>query len=123
MELLPVLLMQDVVDTGVDELLLFVLQVLGHVVRHKHDAALPIHHKQEAIQCLVAQSMAQIKTQPITGQGNPSTANLTTQKGAEARPYLQQEGPQVVLIDDPLACGRHVRLLDIVVIGRGFSWT
>lgn len=51
-QLLPVVLMEDVVDRGVDELLLFVLQVLGHVVRHKHDAALSVHHKQEAIQGL-----------------------------------------------------------------------
>lgn len=51
-QLLPVILMEDVVDRGVDELLLFVLQVLGHVVRHKHDAALSVHHKQEAIQGL-----------------------------------------------------------------------
>lgn len=45
MELLPVVLMEDVVDGGADELFLFVLQVLGHVVRHKHDAALSVHHK------------------------------------------------------------------------------
>ena len=44
-ELLPVVLMEDVVGGGVDELLLFVLQVLGHVVRDKHNAALPVHHK------------------------------------------------------------------------------
>ena len=51
-ELLPVVLMEDVVDGSVDELLLFVLQVLGHVVRHKHYAALPVHHKQKTIQGL-----------------------------------------------------------------------
>lgn len=52
MKVLPVLFMQDVVHAGVDKLLLLVLQVLGHVVRHKHDAALPVHHEQEAIQSL-----------------------------------------------------------------------
>lgn len=54
-QLLPVVLVQDVVDAGVDQLLLFVLQVLRHIVRHKHDASLPVHHKQEAVQSLRAQ--------------------------------------------------------------------
>lgn len=49
---LAVLLMQDVVHAGVDELLLLVLQVLGDVVGHEHDAALPVHHKQKAVQSL-----------------------------------------------------------------------
>lgn len=55
MELLPVVLVENVVHVGVDELLLLVLQVLGHVVRHKHDAALPVHHEQEAVQRLLGQ--------------------------------------------------------------------
>ncbi len=54
-ELLSVVLMKNSVHAGVYEFLLFVLQVLRHVVRHKHDAALPVHHKQEAIQSLKAQ--------------------------------------------------------------------
>lgn len=53
-ELLPVVLMENVVHAGVDELLLFVLQVLSHVVRHKYDAPLPVHHKQETVQSLRA---------------------------------------------------------------------
>lgn len=51
-KLLPVVLVKNVVHAGVDELLLFVLQVLRHVVRHEHDAALPVYHEQEAIQSL-----------------------------------------------------------------------
>ena len=51
-ELLAVFLMEDIVHAGVDELFLFVLQVLGDVVRHKHDTALPVYHEQEAVQCL-----------------------------------------------------------------------
>lgn len=54
-ELLPVVLMENIVHAGVYELLLFVLQVLRHVVRHEHDASLPVHHKQEAVQSLRAQ--------------------------------------------------------------------
>lgn len=52
MELLPVLVVDDVVHAGVDQLLLLVLQVLRHVVRHKHDAALPVDDEKEAIQGL-----------------------------------------------------------------------
>lgn len=51
-ELLAVLVVDDVVDAGVDQLLLLVLQVLRHVVRHEHDAALSVNHKQEAVQGL-----------------------------------------------------------------------
>ena len=51
-ELLLVVLMENIVHAGVYELLLFVLQVLRHVVRHEHDASLPVHHKQEAVQSL-----------------------------------------------------------------------
>lgn len=51
-ELLAVLVVDDVVDAGVDQLFLLVLQVLRHVVRHEHDAALPVDHKQEAVQGL-----------------------------------------------------------------------
>lgn len=54
MELLPVLVMDDVVNAGVDQLLLLVLQILRHVVRYKYDAALSVNHKQEAIQGLRA---------------------------------------------------------------------
>lgn len=65
-ELLPVILMENVVHAGVDELLLFVLQVLRHVVRHKHDAALPVHHKQEAVQSLRrAQRTGQVRARPV----------------------------------------------------------
>lgn len=52
LQLLTVLLMQDVIDTGVDQLLLLVLQILSHIVRHKHNVSLSVHHKQEAIQRL-----------------------------------------------------------------------
>lgn len=52
MELLPVLLMEDVVHTGVDQLLLLVLQVLSHIIWYKYNAAVSIHHKQKAIQGL-----------------------------------------------------------------------
>lgn len=51
-ELLAVLIVDDVVDAGVDQLFLLVLQVLRHVVRHEHDAALPVDNKQEAVQGL-----------------------------------------------------------------------
>lgn len=44
--------MQHAVDTGVHELLLVVVQVLGHVLRHEHDVALHVHHKEKAIQGL-----------------------------------------------------------------------
>lgn len=44
--------MQHAVDTGVHELLLVVVQVLGHVLRHKHNVALHVHHKEKAIQGL-----------------------------------------------------------------------
>lgn len=54
-QLLPVVLVQDVVHAGVDQLLLFVLQVLRHIIRHKHDASLSVHHEQEAVQSLRAQ--------------------------------------------------------------------
>ena len=53
-ELLPVVLMEDIVHAGVNELFLLVLQVLGDVVGHKHDAALSVHHEQEAVQSLGA---------------------------------------------------------------------
>lgn len=57
LQLLTVLLMQDVIDTGVDQLLLLVLQILSHVIRHKHDVSLSVHDKQEAIQCLKEKEM------------------------------------------------------------------
>lgn len=44
--------MQHAVDTGVHELLLVVVQVLGHVLRHEHDVALHVHHEEKAIQGL-----------------------------------------------------------------------
>lgn len=44
--------MQHAVDAGVHQLLLVVMQVLGHILRHKHDVALHIHHKEEAVQGL-----------------------------------------------------------------------
>lgn len=65
-QLLPVVLVQDVVHAGVDQLLLFVLQVLRHIVRHEHDAALPVHHEQEAVQSLRAQ-----RRQVTTGDPTP----------------------------------------------------
>lgn len=52
MKLLPVLIVDDVVHTGVDQLFLLVLQVLRDVVRDEHDAALAVHHEQKAIQGL-----------------------------------------------------------------------
>lgn len=52
LQLLTVLLMQDVIHTGVDQLLLLVLQILGHIVGHKHDVSLSVHYKKEAIQRL-----------------------------------------------------------------------
>lgn len=44
--------MQHAVDTGVHQLLLVVPQVLGHILRHKHDVALHVHHEEEAVQGL-----------------------------------------------------------------------
>lgn len=44
--------MQHAVDTGVHELLLVVMQVLGHVLRHKHDVTLHVNHEEKAIQGL-----------------------------------------------------------------------
>lgn len=52
LQLLTVLLMQDVIDTGVDQLLLLELQILSHIVRHKHNVSLSVHHEQKAIQRL-----------------------------------------------------------------------
>lgn len=52
LQLLTVLLVQDVIDTGIDQLLLLVLQILSHVIGHKHNASLSVHDKQEAIQRL-----------------------------------------------------------------------
>lgn len=52
MKLLSVFPMNDVVHTGVDKFLLPVLHILCNVVRHEYDAALSVHHKQEAIQGL-----------------------------------------------------------------------
>lgn len=43
---------QHAVDTGVHQLLLVVAQVLGHILRHKHDVAFHVHHEEEAIQGL-----------------------------------------------------------------------
>lgn len=43
---------QHAVDTGVHQLLLVVAQVLGHILRHEHNVALHVHHKEEAIQGL-----------------------------------------------------------------------
>lgn len=43
---------QHAVDTGVHQLLLVVAQVLGHVLGHKHNVTLHVHHKEEAIQGL-----------------------------------------------------------------------
>lgn len=51
-KLVPVLIVDDVVHAGVDQLLLLVLQVLRHVVRHEHDAALSVDHKQKPVQRL-----------------------------------------------------------------------
>lgn len=111
-QLLPVVLVQDVVHAGVDQLLLFVLQVLRHIVRHEHDASLSVHHEQEAVQSLRAQ-----RQQVTTAEPNPRLPVVFTAPGA----YLQKEGPQVVLVDDALARRGHVRLLDVIVAGRGFS--
>lgn len=47
--------MDDVVHTGVDQLLLLVLQVLCHIVWHKYNAALTVHYKQKAVQGLKQQ--------------------------------------------------------------------
>ncbi len=52
MQFVSVFLMQYVVDAGVDQLLLFILQVLSHIIWHKHNAAFTTHHKQEPIQSL-----------------------------------------------------------------------
>lgn len=52
LQLLAVFLMQDVIDAGVDQILLLVLQILSHIVRHKHNASLSVHYKQEAVQRL-----------------------------------------------------------------------
>lgn len=54
MKLLPVLVVDDVVDAGVDQLFLLVLKVLRDVVRDEHDAALTVDHKQKAVQGLRA---------------------------------------------------------------------
>lgn len=43
---------QHTVDAGVHELFLVVAQVLCHILRHKHNVALHIHHEEEAIQGL-----------------------------------------------------------------------
>lgn len=51
-KLLPVLIMDDVVHTGVNQLLLLVLQVLCHIIGHEYNAALSVHHKQKPIQGL-----------------------------------------------------------------------
>ena len=78
-QLLPVLLVEDVVDVGVDELLLFVLQVLGHVVRYKHDAALPVHHKQKPIQGLEA----------CRKEGQINSSLLPTPKMTFTKPHIK----------------------------------
>lgn len=44
--------MQYVIDAGVDELLLFILKILSHVIGHEDDAAFTTHHKQKPIQRL-----------------------------------------------------------------------
>lgn len=44
--------MQHAVHAGVHQLLLVVAQVLGHVLRHKHDVALHVHHKEETVKRL-----------------------------------------------------------------------
>lgn len=44
--------MQHAVDTRVHQLLLVVMQVLGHILRHEHNVALHVHHKEEAVQGL-----------------------------------------------------------------------
>lgn len=43
---------QHAVDAGVHQLLLVVVQVLRHVLGHKHDVALHVHHEKEAVQGL-----------------------------------------------------------------------
>lgn len=43
---------QHAVHTGVHQLLLVVAQVLGHVLRDKHDVALHVHHEEEAVKGL-----------------------------------------------------------------------
>lgn len=54
-KLLSVLVMDDIVHAGVDQLLLLVLQVLGHIVRYKYNAALPVNYKEKAVQGLKEQ--------------------------------------------------------------------
>lgn len=96
MELLPVVFVENVVHVGVDELLLFVLQVLRHIVRHEHDAALPVHHKQEAVQRLLGQRQEVI----TDGDAGPFLR--------EGWAHLQQKRPQVVLVYDSLTSRGHV---------------
>lgn len=75
-QLLPVVLVQDGVDAGVDQLLLLVLQVLRHIVRHEDDASLPVHHEQEAVQSLRAQPQ-----QVSTGHRTPACRSVQAPRG------------------------------------------
>lgn len=100
-QLLPVVLVQDVVDAGVDQLLLFVLQVLRHIVRHEHDASLSVHHEQEAVQSLRAQT-------PQVTTADQNRPHPTPPSLRASWTHLQQERPEVVLIDDALARRGHV---------------
>lgn len=51
--------MQHTVDAGVHQLLLVIAQVLGHILRHKHNVTLHIHHKEEAVQGLEGRNRVQ----------------------------------------------------------------
>lgn len=41
--------MQDAVHTGVHQLFLIIPQVLCHVLWHKHDVPLHVHHEEETV--------------------------------------------------------------------------
>lgn len=58
--------MQHTVDAGVHELLLVVVQVLGHILRHEHDVALHVHHEKKAIQGLKGWKSKEFDLVPFT---------------------------------------------------------
>lgn len=136
-ELLAVLIVDDVVDAGVDQLLLLVLQVLRHVVRHEHDAALSVDHKQEAVQGLSEKhtpkkkkslySAVSISIEP-SNDGDACKQACMHALGPQPPPFshcpqadLQQQRPQMVFVNDPLTSRGHIRLLDVVIAASALS--
>lgn len=83
---LPVVIVDDVVHAGVDELLLLVLKVLRHVVRHKHNASLSVHHKKKPVEGLRGRKCGDMGERAELCADSPSASGGSEEDARDFRP-------------------------------------